>query len=128
MLDRNGYPPGVPCWVDTAPPDPEAAVAFYQNLRPICRCSRPAVPVRLGADPGHIPAPDLGDEVEPVGPRGRAVLELPPVDDADVVARRAEELGGEVLAPPVDAPWVRFTVLRDPLGAAFTASKFVPPG
>ena len=29
--------------------------------------------------------------------------------------------------PPFDAPWVRMTVLRDPQGAVFTASKFVPP-
>jgi predicted enzyme related to lactoylglutathione lyase len=49
------------------------------------------------------------------------------VDDADAAAERATELGGEVLVPPMDAPWVRMTVLRDPQGATFTASKFVPP-
>jgi predicted enzyme related to lactoylglutathione lyase len=48
------------------------------------------------------------------------------VDDADATAARAAELGGEVLVPPVDAPWVRTTVIRDPQGATFTASKFVP--
>ena len=32
MLDRDGYPPGVPCWIDTAQPDPDAAVAFYGDL------------------------------------------------------------------------------------------------
>lgn len=50
------------------------------------------------------------------------------VDDADAVAEQAEKLGGKVLAPPFDAPWVRMTVLRDPQGAVFTASKFVPEG
>jgi uncharacterized protein len=50
------------------------------------------------------------------------------VDDADVIAERAEKLGGTVLAPPFDAPWVRMTVIRDPQGAVFTASKFVPEG
>jgi predicted enzyme related to lactoylglutathione lyase len=49
------------------------------------------------------------------------------VDDADAAAGRAEQLGGKVLAPPMDAPWVRMTVLSDPQGAVFTASKFVPP-
>jgi uncharacterized protein len=49
------------------------------------------------------------------------------VDDADAVAARATELGGTVLEPPMDAPWVRMTVLQDPQGAVFTASKFVPP-
>jgi hypothetical protein len=48
------------------------------------------------------------------------------VEDADAVAARARELGGTVLADPFDAPWVRMTVIADPQGAAFTASKFVP--
>jgi predicted enzyme related to lactoylglutathione lyase len=49
------------------------------------------------------------------------------VDDADATAERATKLGGRVLVPPVDAPWVRMTVLSDPQGAVFTASKFTPP-
>jgi uncharacterized protein len=48
------------------------------------------------------------------------------VDDADAIAQRAAELGGRVLAAPFDAPWVRMTVLADPQGATFIASKFVP--
>jgi predicted enzyme related to lactoylglutathione lyase len=49
------------------------------------------------------------------------------VDDADAIAARATELGGKVVAPPFDAPWVRMTVIDDPQGATFTASQFVPP-
>lgn len=48
------------------------------------------------------------------------------VDDADATAARAEELGGQVVVPPFDAPWVRMTVITDSQGATFTASKFVP--
>jgi uncharacterized protein len=48
------------------------------------------------------------------------------VDDADAIARRALELGGRVEVPPFDAPWVRMTVITDPQGATFTASKFTP--
>jgi predicted enzyme related to lactoylglutathione lyase len=48
------------------------------------------------------------------------------VDDADATAATVTKLGGRVLAPPFDAPWVRMTVLADPAGAVFTASKFVP--
>jgi len=47
------------------------------------------------------------------------------VDDADAIARAAVELGGRVIVPPLDAPWVRLTVITDPQGATFTASKFV---
>ena len=32
MPDRDGYIPGVPCWVDTSQPDPEAAADFYCGL------------------------------------------------------------------------------------------------
>ena len=48
------------------------------------------------------------------------------VDDADAAASKATELGGKVLLPPMDAPWVRMTVIADPAGAMFTASKYVP--
>jgi uncharacterized protein len=48
------------------------------------------------------------------------------VDDADAIAKKASELGGNVVVPPMDAPWVRLTVIADPQGAIFTASKYVP--
>jgi predicted enzyme related to lactoylglutathione lyase len=48
------------------------------------------------------------------------------VDDADAAAAKARELGGNVLLPPFDAPWVRMTVIADPAGASFIASQFVP--
>jgi predicted enzyme related to lactoylglutathione lyase len=54
------------------------------------------------------------------------------VADADTTAARARELGGKVIVPPFDAPWstatytIRVTVLGDPQGATFAASKFVP--
>jgi uncharacterized protein len=48
------------------------------------------------------------------------------VDDADAIAAKSAELGGTVIVPPFDAPWVRMTVIGDPQGATFIASKFVP--
>jgi uncharacterized protein len=47
------------------------------------------------------------------------------VADADATAEKAAELGGKVVVPPFDAPWVRMTVLTDPQGATFIASQFV---
>ena len=32
MSEHDRYIPGVPCWVDTSQPDPEAATAFYGGL------------------------------------------------------------------------------------------------
>jgi uncharacterized protein len=48
------------------------------------------------------------------------------VEDADATAARATELGGRVIVPPFDAPWVRMTVIADPQGATFIASRFTP--
>jgi uncharacterized protein len=48
------------------------------------------------------------------------------VADADATAAKATELGGKVMVPPVDAPWVRMTVIQDPQGAMFVASKYAP--
>ena len=48
------------------------------------------------------------------------------VDDADATAAKARELGGEVVAGPLDAPWTRMAVINDPQGATFIASQFVP--
>lgn len=47
-------------------------------------------------------------------------------DDADATAERAAALGGKLLAPPFDAPWVRMTIVADPQGATFIASQFAP--
>jgi uncharacterized protein len=52
-------------------------------------------------------------------------------DDADATAAKAAELGGQVIVPPCDAPWstrnytIRMTVVADPQGATFSASKFI---
>jgi predicted enzyme related to lactoylglutathione lyase len=70
---------------------------------------------------------DVVAALQPIGD------DLPPhwsvtfaVDDADTIADKAAALGATVVVPPFDAPWVRMTVIRDPQGATFTASKFVP--
>ena len=48
------------------------------------------------------------------------------VDDADATAAKANELGGEVVAGPFDAPWTKLAVIKDPQGATFIAGQFVP--
>jgi uncharacterized protein len=80
--------------------------------------------------------PGFGDFLERDNPDLRkqmAEADTPPhwsvifaVEDADATAAKATELGGRVIVPPFDAPWVRMTVLADPQGATFIGSKFVP--
>lgn len=73
------------------------------------------------------------DVVASINPIGQDQPDVPAhwsvtfgTDDADALAARAAELGGQVVVPPFDAPWVRMTVLADPQGATFIASRFVP--
>jgi predicted enzyme related to lactoylglutathione lyase len=77
--------------------------------------------------------PDFADVVASINPLGEDQSDVPAhwsvtfaVDDADAIAERAAELGGKVVVAPFDAPWVRSTVIADPQGATFIASKFVP--
>ncbi len=81
---------------------------------------------QMGAPPGFVdvvaalhPIPDDDKSTSPCWTVTFAV------DDADAIAARAPALGATVLAPPVDAPWVRMTILEDPQGASFVASQFV---
>jgi predicted enzyme related to lactoylglutathione lyase len=77
--------------------------------------------------------PGFEDVVAAINPLGDEQADTPAhwsvtfaVDDADATAATATELGATVMVPPFDAPWVRMTVLADPQGAPFIASKFVP--
>jgi uncharacterized protein len=89
---------------------------------------------QLREDQAELDAPKgFEDVVASIVPIGDDQPDTPPhwnvtfaVDDADAIAEKATELGGKVILPPMDAPWVRMTVIADPAGATFTASKFVP--
>jgi predicted enzyme related to lactoylglutathione lyase len=76
--------------------------------------------------------PGFEDVVASINPIPDDQPDVPPhwsvtfaVENADATAARAGELGGTVVAPPLDAPWVRMTVINDPQGATFIASQFV---
>jgi predicted enzyme related to lactoylglutathione lyase len=118
MSHRDDYEPGVPSWVDTLQPDPEAAMAFYGAL--------------LGWDFAG-PGP-FGYSVGRLRGRDVAGIGSPPaggpapapawntyvyVDSADDAAHRARVAGGAVLVGPFDVlPAGRLAVLADPAGAA----------
>ena len=124
MAERDGYIPGVPCWVDTSQPDPKAALPFYSGL--FGWDFNNVMPEGSGADyfVGYI----RGGDVAAVGsiPEG-----APPVatwntyiwvDNADEAATKARKAGGEVVAEPFDVGTAgRMAVLADPEGAVFFA-------
>ena len=112
MSERDGYEPGVPCWVDTRQPDPRAATDFYTRL--------------------------FGWEAETSGEytfcrlRGRDVAAITAgqspawsthiwVDSADETAAKMADAGGRVVSAPNDIPEAgRTALLADPAGAEFS--------
>src|SRR4051794_38693338 len=119
MSERDGYEPGVPCWVTTIQPDPTAAAAFYRELFGWEHEDRG----------GYFVACRDGKEVAAVAPLPPGVSPAPPpdwithvcVDSADEAADRARSAGGRVLAEPFDLqPAGRSAVIADPAGAVFS--------
>ncbi len=82
---------------------------------------------QMGAPAGFI---DVVAALAPIGPDDDTAAARWDVtfgvDDVAAVAARAAELGGEVVSGPVDVPWSRVAEIRDPHGATFVASQFVP--
>jgi uncharacterized protein len=125
MSVREGYQPGVPCWVAAALPDPEAGAAFYTDL-----FGWEAADIMPAGGPGRYFVCTLdGRDVAAVGGgRGGEAAAAPAwatyiwVDSADETAVLAAHAGGAVVAAPFDLPGVgRLAVLADPAGAVFWA-------
>jgi predicted enzyme related to lactoylglutathione lyase len=121
MPERNGYVPGVPCWVDTSQPDPEAAVDFYSGL-----FGWEFEDVMPGSEGKYFIARLHGGDVAAVGSIPEAA---PPVamwntyvwvESADDTASKVRDAGGGVVTEPFDVmAFGRMAVFTDPEGAAF---------
>lgn len=122
MPERDGYPAGVPCWVETTQPDPDAAAAFYRGL--------------FGWELEDVMPPGSGAKYLMARLRGgdvAAISSQPPraptqavwntyvlVDSADEAVGRARAAGGSVVAEPFDVMDAgRMAVVADPEGATF---------
>src|SRR2546425_7583424 len=123
MSERDGYEPGVPCWVAAVEPDAERAAGFYAEL--------------MGWDTTNLMAPDAKGKYFLCRLRGRDVAGVvsphgtppPPgaawtthiwVHSADDAAATAAAAGGTVIGAPFDSPGGgRMAVLADPAGAVF---------
>src|SRR5947207_6301463 len=127
MSERNDYPHGVPCWVDTLQPDPQAAVRFYGDLMGWAFEGPGAMP---GDPPGQYSVARLrGRDVAGVGsqPSQPSAGAMPTVwntyvriESADATARKVKSAGGRVLREAFDAlPAGRLAVFADPAGAVF---------
>jgi predicted enzyme related to lactoylglutathione lyase len=121
MSHRDDYEPGVPSWIDTIQPDPDAAMAFYGALFGW----EFAGPGPMGYSVARL----HGRDVAGIGSPPPAGSAPPPawntyvsVESADGIAETVRSAGGAVLIEPFDVlPAGRLAVLADPAGAAFGA-------
>ena len=122
MGARRHYSPGTFCWADLATPDVESAKAFYGGL-----LDWEFELMESGDAPDLVVARREGARVAAL----HEATNQPPhwnnyvtVEDVDVAARRAEELGGSVFAGPLDVlPAGRMAAISDPQGAIVIAWK-----
>jgi uncharacterized protein len=122
MPKRDRYIPGVPCWVDTSHPDPQAAVAFYSGL--FGWDFKDVMPP--GSAGEYYIAQLQGGDVAAVGSQQQGA---PPaavwntyvaVESADAAAAKVRDAGGRVLSEPFDVMEAgRMAVCADPEGAVF---------
>jgi predicted enzyme related to lactoylglutathione lyase len=123
MSERDGYEPGVPCWVATVHPDPDKAVSFYTelfaweatNLMPPDSPSKYFVCTLRGRDVAAV-----GSE------RGEGAPSVPAwytyiwAESADDTVARVTDAGGSVVIEPFDRlDAARMAVVADPAGAVF---------
>jgi predicted enzyme related to lactoylglutathione lyase len=123
MSERDGYQPGVPCWVDTWQPDPWRAARFYAGLFGwvIEDSKTPA-----GFGPYYL-CKLRGREVAAIRPSPRAGVQIAPawithiwVESVAETVRKTTEAGGRVLIQPTEAfDGGRMAILADPVGAVF---------
>jgi predicted enzyme related to lactoylglutathione lyase len=123
MLQRDGYLPGVPCWVDTAQPDPDAAAAFYGGLFGWEFEDR----MPPGSPGRYLMARLHGLDVAAVGSQPSSVPASAAwntyiwVDSAEEAAANVRSAGGTVFVEPFDVLDAgRMGVFADPTGAAFS--------
>jgi uncharacterized protein len=131
MPERDGYIPGVPCWVDTTQPDPDAAAAFYTGLfgwefddaMPAESEGRYLIARLRG---GEVAAVSSQPEGAPSEPTWNTYIS---VESADAATAKVIDAGGTVLSDPFDVMDAgRMAVFADPEGAVFSvwqASKHI---
>jgi predicted enzyme related to lactoylglutathione lyase len=122
MPERDGYIPGVPCWIDTNQPDPEAAVRFYRDLfgwdfedvMPAEAQGKYFIGRIRGGDVAAVGSGP--DDAPPVATWNTYIQ----VDSADEAAKKARTAGGTVAVEPFDVMEAgRMAVVFDPEGASF---------
>lgn len=124
MTDIDRYPHGIFCWVDLTAHDMDAAKAWYADLfgwDVEDQDTQGGPPYAMFTMRGRVVAGigQMSDEMKGAG--------VPPlwnsyvnVDDADAIAKKVPELGGQIMVPAMDVMDAgRLAYFMDPEGASF---------
>jgi len=115
-MPRTGF-----VWHELMTTDTEGARAFYRAVAGFDTVPGDYQMLMDGEQPvGGLVGPTPEGPIWPSGGPEPHWIAYIGVADVDAATQRAEQLGGQVLVPPVDIPgFGRAAVLRDPQGAAF---------
>ena len=110
MTETRTYPHGVPCWVDVAQPDADAAAAFYGGLFGWTFEDVAGAYLIASLAGANVAGIERGD--------GAAWSTYVAVDDADAAVRAVRDAGGTIEREAADAgPGGREARIADPQGA-----------
>jgi len=124
MTDFDSHRPGTFSWPELATTDQKAGVAFYTALFGWALNEQPMGPsgtysmfTLRGREVAAAYTMRADERQMGIPPHWNAYVT---VDNVDEAAKRAQELGGKVIAPPFDVTDAgRMAVLQDPTGAFF---------
>ena len=123
MTEPDRYMPGVPCWIDSTQPDPDAAAKFYGGLfgwelEETMPAGSPGQYLMARLNGGDVAAISSAPEGAPPVATWNTYVQ---VDSADETAAKVREAGGTVLAEPFDIfDSGRMAIFADPQGAQFS--------
>jgi predicted enzyme related to lactoylglutathione lyase len=119
MPEIDGFPNGLPSWADLGSPDPDESASFYGELLGL-EATDPDEEhggYRLFTRDGKQVAGLMALQEEGQPPSWTTYIN---VDDADAVAEKVKDAGGEVFVEPMDVMQLgRMAIFADPTGAAF---------
>lgn len=126
-VELKRFTTGVFCWVELNTTDTAGAKTFYTSL---FGWNKTDIPI---SDTEVYTMVQVGDkQVGAISKLQEDAVKMgtPPnwfnyiaVDNADLMAAKAKELGGKVMREPTDIPPGRFAILQDPQGAYFAILK-----
>lgn len=126
-MDEQFKQHGAFSWYELMTTDVEAAKVFYAKLfgwgtedMPMPGMTYTVVKAGNKEIGGIMPMPEEAQGTPPMW--GAYVT----VDDVDLIAKNAQQLGATLLVPPRDIPTVgRFCVIQDPQGAVISAITYM---